>query len=61
MFCKAGAWLDTLDDDDRDAFTTWPGSMARLFKVCVRAGYTGGLTSVKDHVQERCACDRGSS
>lgn len=57
MFCKAGAWLDTLDDDDRDAFNTWPGAMERIWRLCVKAGFTGGKTSVKEHIKGNCCCD----
>lgn len=55
--CKCGAWLNgPCDDDDRDSFETWPGSMNKMWKMTVACGYTGGLTSVKDHMKRLCKC-----
>lgn len=58
--CKTGAWLGTCDDEDRAAFTDYlarGGSAAQLHKLCVAAGFDGGLTAVKDHARGRCCCE----
>ncbi|ASN69247.1 hypothetical protein 7S3_69 [uncultured Caudovirales phage] len=59
--CKTGAWLDTLDADDQREFTIYTRRdkpISQLHAHCVTAGFTGGLTSTKDHAKRRCCCDR---
>ena len=60
MTCKAGIWFQTLDADDTDALNAHldaGGSMASLFADCAAVGFTGALTTLKDHLRSRGGCN----
>ncbi|OZD23839.1 hypothetical protein CH253_08225 [Rhodococcus sp. 06-156-3C] len=57
--CSMGEWLD---DDDREAlkvFLAQGDSMAALHKFFqAEAEMPVGLTAFKDHVRNRCGCEK---
>jgi hypothetical protein len=57
--CKTGMWLKTKDEADNTAITDWVSagrSVAELHRFCVRDGFDGKLTTMKEHVRGRCSC-----
>lgn len=60
MKCVTGLWLDTLDDEDREAFKQSIGrvSRAELYAAICAAngGSPYGLTALKQHLNFRCIC-----
>lgn len=58
--CVVGQWAATLNDDDLTAFNTSLAddnfSTRALFDLYKSAGATFGITTLKEHRNENCAC-----
>lgn len=61
MKCKVGAWLSTLDGEDRKAFKAADGRISRADLYATVCAAHGGkpysLTCLKDHLNSRCVCN----
>ncbi len=61
MTCVVGAWIASLDDEDRLALGGAMEAMSRadLFgTICAAEGCRPfGLTALKNHINQRCVCD----
>lgn len=63
MKCVVGQWVETLDDEDRQAFEVAADSMARaeLHRIISNLfGNPFGLTATKAHSNGVCCCRRES-
>lgn len=60
--CNAAVVLDTLSPDDKDALTfakkSGLMSVRALYQVVNKNGVAVGETAFKEHMAERCSCDR---
>lgn len=59
--CLTGQWLNTLEDRDIEAFNGWiadGGHLSTLYTRAMRNGFSGGLTTFKQHCRRACVCYR---